>query len=219
MTISKLEAALQQALERQERALRKGGGWGEEFSAACNAVLTAERALSHAKGEQYAVPIDFPVRWDTGAPLPHLLQSDNRTFVTFFLYDADPNWDGSYVNVRYPDSPVAQKLALVEFHRCICAKMGTPNDEVFRGHPLHGKGFEGYRAMAVENSAWLKELEAINAVHRYYKPELWQELKHYILPFHDSTFECAAHGFTVEKREASLPELLAEICRRLVDSR
>jgi len=217
MTISKLEAALQQALERQ-RATQNPLSV-EEFSAACDAVLAAERALARAKGEQYAVPLDFPVAWDIGAPLPHLLQSDNRTVVAFFLRDVDPNWDGSYITIRYPDSPTAQKLGLVEFHRCVCAKMGTPNDEVFHGHPLHGKGFEGYRAMVVENSTWLKQLEAINAVHDHYKPETWRELKHYILPFHDSTFECVAHGFTVETRETSLPELLSEVCRRLVERR
>ena len=106
MTISKLEATLQQALERQ-RAIQNPPGELEEFSAAREAVLAAERALAHAKGEQYAVPIDFPVRWDIGAPLPHLLQSDDRTFVAFFLCDVDPNWDGSYTTIRYPDNPAA----------------------------------------------------------------------------------------------------------------
>jgi hypothetical protein len=222
MSISKLEIELQEALERQRRAwkafaAKHRGGEKEEFSAACDAVLRAERALAAAKGEQYAVPIDFPVLWDSGAPLPYLLQNDYRTFVTFFVRDIDPNWDGSYVKVRHPDSPMAQKLAVVEFQRCICTKMGTPNDEVFHGHPLHGKGFAGYLALAVENSNWLKELEAINAVHSNYKSEPWRELKHYILPFHDSTFECVARSFIVETYQTNLPQLLSEICRRLIE--
>lgn len=57
----------------------------EKFTAARAAVLQAERNLAAAKGEQYAVPIEFPVSWDTGAPLPHLLQNDHRTILTFFL--------------------------------------------------------------------------------------------------------------------------------------
>jgi hypothetical protein len=210
MSISELETALQKALERQEKALKAlapkhKGGEQEEYSSAFEAVLQAERALAAAKGEEYAVAIDFPVSWCTGAPLPHLLQSDNRTFLVFFLPNTDPDWDGSWVNVRNPNSPVAEKLAVVEFERCACTKMGTPNDEVFHGHPLHGKGLAGYRALAVENSSWLKELEAINAVHSCYDPKSWRELKHYILPFHDSTFECVARSFKVE-----------DICQRLV---
>lgn len=222
MSISKLEVALQEAMERQRRALKAlapkhRGGEEEEFLAASDAVLAAERALAAAKGEEYAVSIDFPVLWDIGAPLPYLLRNDNRTFVVFFLRDVDPSWDGAYVNIRRPDSPTAQKLAFVEFERCISARMGTPNDEVFQGHPLYGKGFAGYRALAVENSSWLKELERINAVHANYRPERWRELKHYILPFHDCTFECVARGFRVETRLTSLSELLFDICRRLVE--
>jgi hypothetical protein len=108
----------------------------EEFSAACDAVLQAERNLAAAKGEEYAVPIEFPVSWDTGAPLPYLLQSDYRTFLSFFLRDVDPGWDGTYARVRSPNDSSAERIALVEFERCICTKMGDPNDEVLHGHPL-----------------------------------------------------------------------------------
>jgi len=36
----------------------------EEFRAAREAVLQAERNLAAAKGEEYAVPVEFPVCWD-----------------------------------------------------------------------------------------------------------------------------------------------------------
>jgi hypothetical protein len=133
------------------------------------------------------------------------------------LQDIDPRWDGTYVHVRYAGSAEVQKLAVVEFEHCVCTKMGTPNEEVLHGHPLHGKGLIGYRALVVENSNWLKELEAINAVHSHYKADGWRELKHYILPFHDSTFECVARGFKVETRETTLPKLLAEVCQRFAE--
>ncbi len=193
------------------------GGEVEEFKAATNAVLDAERALAAAKGEPYAVEIPFPVSWDTGAPLPHLLQSDSRTFLVFFLARIDPNWDGTYVHVRHPGGPEIEMLGVVEFKRCICTKMGTPNDEVLHGHPLHGKGLVGYQAQTVENSTWLKELEAINAAHTYYKPDRWRTLKHYILPFHDTTFECVAEDFKVEVRETTLTKLLLDLCQRFAD--
>jgi hypothetical protein len=93
--------------------------------------------------------------------------------------------------------------------------MGTPNDEVLHGHPLDGRGLHVYGAFSVENSCWIKELEAINSVHSQYSPDAWKGVKHFILCFHDSTFECVARGFKVEKWKASLPSMLAEVCRRL----
>jgi hypothetical protein len=216
MSIPELEAALQKARDRKTKAFEDENHRWKELMSLHEAVLEAERALAAAKGEPYAVPVDFPVPWCTGAPMPHLLQSDCQTFLVFFLPVVDPDWDGSYVVMRRPDSPADQKLALVEFEGCICTKMGTPNDEVFHGHSLYGKGFAGYRALRVENSVWIKELEAINAVHSNYRAEGWRKLKHYILPFHDSTFECVASSFQVETRETTLSNLLAEICRRLL---
>ena len=44
------------------------GGGTEPFFAAHDALMSAERELAAAKGEQYAVSLDFPVKWDTGAP-------------------------------------------------------------------------------------------------------------------------------------------------------
>ena len=189
------------------------GGELAEYEAAHQAVLAAERALAGARGEPYAVPLEFPVRWDTGAPLPHLLQNDIKTFLVFLLADTLPNWDGSFVAVV--EARDVADLAIVEFTGCVSAKMGSPNDEVYAGHPLYGKGFEGYSALEVVNSAWIKELETINSVHRLYAPEQWREDRHYIFGFHDCTFECVARSFVVETMKASIPEALASICQRL----
>jgi hypothetical protein len=198
-------AAAQARLKRAGQALasKHKGGERDEFVAAQAALLDAERALAAAQNEPHAVPIEFPVRWDTGAPLPHLLQNDYRTFLVFFLPDDGP--DGTYA---YPSS-----LAVVEFKRCICTKMGTPNDEV--GHPLSGRGFRRYRPLLVENSLWIKELEAINSVHSGYRPDSWSNLNQYIFGFHDSTFECVAESFFVELRATTIPEVLTEICGKL----
>jgi len=222
VTLAELETTLQEARERQRQAMKAlapqhKGGEVEEFEAATVAVHDAERALAAAKGEQYAMEISFPVAWSTGAPLPHLLRSDYRTFLVFFLREIDPRWDGTYVHVRHPGGPDIEKLGVVEFERCICTKMGTPNDEVLHGHPLYGKGLVGYRAQTVGNSNWLKELEAINAVHDKYKPDAWRSFKHYILPFHDSTFECVAKDLKVEVRETTLTKLLVELCQRFAE--
>lgn len=221
ISVTDLKSALGAAQMRlklavQALAPKHKGGEFQEFSAAQEALLDAERALAAAQNETHAVPIEFPVQWDTGAPLPYLLQNDYRTFLVFFLRDVDPEWDGTYVNIRRTDDPNPSNLAVIEFKRCICTKMGTPNDEVFRGHPLTGKGFQGYCPLQVQNSPWIKELEAINSIHRGYRPESWRNLNHYIFGFHDSTFECVAESFVVEVRATTIPELLTEVCGKLV---
>ena len=197
-------------------AVMKASRPWEEFLAAHEVVLKLERLLAAARGEEHAVPLDFPVRWDIGAPLPHVIQNDYKTFLTFYIREPDPDWDGSYVTVKNPGDGSVESLALVEFIGCASAKLGSPNDEVFEGHPLNGKGLHGYTAQRVMNSKWLAELEAINSVHSYYDATRWRKLNHYIFWFHDTTFECVAESFRVEVFRESVADLLARVCQRLL---
>jgi len=220
MDVSELQTRLATAQERLKKAIKamapkhKGGEW-EELKLAHANQLSIERELAAAKGDEYAVPLDFPVKWDVGAPLPHLIANDYKTFLIFLVHAPDPNWDGTYVTVRDPHGGTQEQLALVEFVRCASVKMGTPNDEVLSGHPLHGKGLNEYTAQLVENSKWLRELEAINKVHPGYKAERWLKLKHYIFWFHDSSFECVAESFKVEVHQDSLSGLYAKVGKML----
>lgn len=220
-TISEIEQELSAAQERLKKATRAlapkhKGGELEEFGSAYTAVLSLERELAAAKGEEYAMPLEFPVKWSVGAPLPHIIRSDDKTFLTFYIDIPDPNWDGTCVTVKDPGDGSIESLALVEFYQCVSAKLGAPNDEVFSGHPLYGKGLEGYTAQVVQNSRWIAELEAINQVHDYYKPDFWRTLKHYVFWFHDSTFECIAKSYNVEIFHESMSDLLARVCKRLL---
>ena len=221
MSIDEIKRRLANAQDRLHRAMKalapehKGGEW-EECVAANEAVLKLERELAAAKGEEHAVPLDFPARWDTGWPLPHVIQNDYKTFLTFYIREPDPDWDGSYVTVKDPGDGSVESLALVEFFGCASAKLGSPNDEVFEGHPLSGKGLHGYTAQRVVNSKWLAELEAVNSVHRCHNPASWRKLNHYIFSFHDTTFECVAESFRVEVFRESMADLLARVCQRLL---
>jgi hypothetical protein len=221
MSVEQIIARLATAAERRDRAIKalapkhQGGEW-EEYHAAHTAVLELERELAAARGEEYAVPLDFPVRWDVGAPLPHLLRNDYRCLLTFYVREDDPAWDGSYVTVTDPGSGAVEALALVEFRGCVSARLGSPNDEVFGGHPLHGRGMEGYTAQRVVNSRWLAELEAVNRVHSGYDPAFWRKRHHHVLWFHDTTFECVAESFAVELYRDTMTGLLARACQRLL---
>ena len=147
--------------------------------------------------------------------MPHLMVNDNRALLAFLLSEPDPGWDGSYVTVKSPGDEQPEPLGLVEFDFCISAKLGAPNDEVFEGHPLNGKGLEAYGAQRVVNSQWLKELEKINSVHRMYRPESWRDRTHFVFWFHDSTFECVARSYKVETHRTSMKALLTLMVERL----
>lgn len=217
-----LEQRLAAARARQDAASKalasrhRGGEWAE-WRAAEQALLAVERELAASRNEEHAVPIDFPVQWDVGAPLPQLLVNDFRALLLFRVKGPDPNWDGSYATVKGPPSEQTESLALVEFKGCTSAKLGSPNDEALDGHPLAGKGLEAYTAQLVKRSRWLAELQKINSVHSNYRRDAWQHRNHYVLWFHDKTFECIAEGFTVELHDCSMSELLAKACRRLVE--
>jgi len=215
-----LENRLQAANERLQRAIaamapkHEGGEW-EEYEVANQEVLLLERQLAAAKGEEYAEPCDFPLRWDAGAPMPHLMVNDHRALLAFLLSEPDPAWDGSYVTMNSSAHEQPEPLGLVEFDICIATKLGAPNDEVFEGHPLNGRGSEPYVAQRVVNSRWLHELEAINSVHHSYRRESWQDWTHFIFWFHDSTFECVARAYKVETHRTSMRALLRLIVERL----
>jgi hypothetical protein len=193
----------------------KGGEW-EEYHTAHRELLLLERQVAAWKGDEFAEPFGFPVRWDTGAPMPHLMVSERRALLAFLLSEPDPAWDGSYVTIKSPADQHPEPLALVEFEKCICAKLGAPNDEVFVGHPLNGKGREPYAAQRVVNSRWLREIEAINSVHSQYRPESWRDRQHFIFWFHDSVFECIARSYKVETHRMNMKDMLGLMVERLI---
>ena len=111
------------SLATSERYKDKGGEW-QEFTTAREEVLRLERELAKEKNEPYAIPCDFPVQWDVGAPLPFLLCNDHRTFLTFYVHEPNPNWNGTEVRIVDPGSSTEASLCLVVFRSCAAAKLG-----------------------------------------------------------------------------------------------
>lgn len=177
--------------------------------------LHLQRRRAQARAQPYAEPLDFPLQWNCGAPMPHLLVDDYRTLLAFVLSEPDPGRNGSDATANTPWSEHVEPLALVEFEHCISAKLGAPNDEGFGGHALSGKGLEPYSAQRVVNSMWIQELQRINSVHHRYNPTHWHGLNHYVFWFKDSTFECVAKSFKVETYRESMKTLLGRMVERL----
>ena len=72
---------------------------------------------------------------------------------------------------------------------------GPPNDEAFGGHPLFARGLRPYGAFEVLNSSWVRALERMNRVHPNHQRERHLRRRHFVLSFHDSTFECVADRY------------------------
>lgn len=193
----------------------KGGEW-ERFRRAHERCLMLERDLARATGDECAVEIEWPVLWDPGAPLPHVVSSGSRTYLIYLVSQRDPNWDGSYANVVTPSAPEKESIAVVRFDECLIYKFGAPNDEALGGHPLYGRGLVAYRAHTVERSRWIGEQEKINSVHPQHRPGWETRFRHYLLTFHDEMFECVARDHSVKTTVATFTEALQECAREVV---
>ncbi|HRG15034.1 MAG TPA: hypothetical protein PLB00_03510 [Pseudomonadota bacterium] len=135
-----------------------------------------------------------------GAPNPCLVATEHKLSVSFVVHTVDPEWDGTSVRLiglGTDDEPIAT----VRFERPVAHFFGPPNDEAFTGHPLASRGLEPYGAYEVLSSSWIRTLEQMNSVHPYHRPEHFRELRHFVLSFHDTTFECIATRYAVEITE------------------
>ena len=156
---------------------------------------------------------DFP-QCSIGAPLPSLISTEHETVLLFLRDDAAEDWDGTtarIVSLSSEDEP----LAVVTFHKCYARIFGPPNEEAYMGHPLAGRGVRPFGAFRIENSSWLRRLESMNSVHRDHSPARFSALTHYIVTFHDSTFECIAASYTVETTQAPPKQALLRIVERM----
>jgi hypothetical protein len=152
-----------------------------------------------------------------GAPIPVVLSDELVTIVAFYLQDAPDVWDGTSVRIVSSETE-GEPLALIRFSLCYASMFGPPNDEAFEGHPLANRGLRPYGAFVIENSSWIRRLEQMNSVHLHHKPERFWARKHYVLSFHDSTFECVADGYTIELHDSSIKQILPRMMELLDQS-
>ena len=122
-----------------------------------------------------------------GAPIPVVLSAESKTVVSYYIQENESDYMNEF-----------ELIAIISFERCSSTMFGPPNDEAFSGHPLYTKGLRPYSAFIIENSSWLRNLIEMNSVHPYHNETYFNDLKHFVLSFHDSTFECIAESFSIE---------------------
>ena len=160
------------------------------------------------------IPIKDIPQSSVGAPIPVILSDEFVTVIAFYLQDTPDDWDGTSVRIVSKETE-DEPLALVRFSFCYTSMFGAPNDEAFGDHPLADQGLKPYGAFVIENSSWIRQLEQMNSVHPRHKSERFWARRHYILSFHDSTFECVADGYIVELHNSSIKKILPRMMELL----
>lgn len=148
-----------------------------------------------------------------GAPMPVVLSDEGKVVLAYYIQDTPEDWDGS--SVRIVDEASNEPVAILEIKICYHYMFGWPNDEAFSGHPLAKRGLTPYGAFEVQDSSWIRQLERLNSVHPYHKPERYWRSHHYVFSFHDSTFECVADGFNITESRGSLTSILPLMAEKL----
>lgn len=144
-----------------------------------------------------------------GAPCPMLLADEHSLRLAFYVEEGQ--LAATWANT--PSVPAAsddsdELCAVVAFDSVYAHMFGPPNDEAFSGHPLSSRGLSPYGAFEIDRSSWLQSLIRMNSVHPYHRPERFSEFKHFVLSFHDTTFECLAKSFSVSLHRGSVWRVL-----------
>jgi hypothetical protein len=146
-----------------------------------------------------------------------LLQSESAVFLLFNAMSDEENAQGS---------PEDLGRAVIQFKGCRCTKFGDPNDEALDEHPLYDKGLDEsvYGISEVMNSTWAHEVTGRakasamriwgERFERAYENVDWS-CRHFIVSFHDSTFECLADDFELTLHKEPFGEVLQGIYQRL----
>lgn len=178
--------------------------------------LEIEREIAMLGGKETALPIEWSVKWDVGAPLPHVMSGSGRTFLIYYAFRTKLDHDKRLVKIVDDINEGTDSIALVEFLTCYDFRFGGPNDEVHQGYPLYGKGLELYQAHTVSNSKWLESVEKTNQIHSGYNPDSWRRYKHFLLLFHDELFECLAKSYYIEIYGRSMDDVLEIALNRMI---
>ena len=187
----------------------------DAWRAAREDQLKAKRDLASARGEQYAQVIDIGPRWDAGAPLPHLISNGARAFVVCLASQPGPEWDGTCVKVVSPADADPSLFVVIEMRGCSEIRFGGPSDEAMSGHPLYGKGLDGYQAHEVLNSRWIEEAIKVNSVHPLHSDAPFRRLHHYALLFHDEMLEALALGAESRLVNGTMREIMVSLAGTL----
>ena len=149
------------------------------------------------------IELDLGCRPEPAVSGAVLVSSEYSTFLTFNAVKLNEDGPG-LVNLGH---------AVVEFPLCHMTKFGYPNDEARWGIPRYQA--TSYGIYEVKNSEWIPEIVRLN---RYHFPDTPDNTtsRHFLIAFHDSTFECLADDIKIELTTEPYEQVFARISARFL---
>lgn len=120
--------------------------------------------------------IEVPLDIDTGATMPEIKADENDLEVSFFLSCSD-------------------RRGKLKFKSVLQFTFGYPNEEAIAGHRYFKLGLLPFKFVEVKDSEVIQNIIRANRVHPYHHDEMFNEWKHCVFPFHDTTLEVIAKSF------------------------
>lgn len=161
--------------------------------------------MSHQMAMDRVKKLDIGIEPDAAVSGAVVIESEYSTFLTFNAMRTHE--DGQFEDVG---------TAVIEFVGAMKSQFGHPNDEALEGHPLSARGLDYNDAFEVEDSTWLKTIREQNRM--CFPDATWfgESLRHFVVTFHDSTFECLAEDLKVTIRTEPYRTIIGEIAERIL---
>ena len=140
-----------------------------------------------------------------GAPCPMLVAGEHSLVVAYYANRPMPEFDGTnpkQVSEHTDDEPC---VALV-FDDAYDFRFGPPDEEGWGAIWQLFPHIETWRPHVTNIRKWVSEMTVADNAFEKVK---WEDQKHYVLPFHDSTIEVIATGYRVEEDVCSVHEMIA----------
>lgn len=156
------------------------------------------------------VPLDAPLP-DVGAPHPLILAGEWALRLAYYISSRDTKW---YVEKRsriWSDSDelcVEESFAILEFQLPQIHLFGMPSEQTICGHPLSGRGLKSFMTAEVKESSWINDLVLLDSYAQSPVTMAKDRFRHFVISFHDSTFECVAVDFQVAVMYGNMNEIL-----------
>lgn len=138
--------------------------------------------LESPQQEDQVVLLDCVPHPAEDAAEPFVVASDRRVILSYPIAESDFERFG-------PFDPDDDPFCAVLFPDTVFHRLGPPGDADLEIHPLASQGLAGYSVHEVMNSSLAAELAAVAST--------GSPLRHFVITFQMSTFECVASDYTV----------------------
>lgn len=162
--------------------------------------------------DERVVELNVACHPDAGVSAAILLQSEYSVFLCFNAATIEKTAACS------PSDP--PRISVIEFKLCQMTRFGGPNDEGLPEHPLYSKGLSRamYSVCEVLNSSWAAaeaERQRKSAMRIRGDATSVKGCRHFLVSFHDSTFECLAKDLSVSLSAEPFPDIAARILKKM----